>query len=174
MLAVFDIDGVVADVRHRLHHLEPAAVLAAVLRRPPTTIRCCPRAPRWSPTSARQHEIVWLTGRPEWLRDTTARLARRARPARRRDSTCAPTATTGRRRSYKLRCCAGSPRARIAAFVDDDAEVMAAASARGRLPRGPGRLGAARAEPARGAGPGRPDLTGSYARHRSQGFVRAP
>lgn len=70
-IAVVDIDGVVADVRHRLHHVEtrpkrwdaffrgaaddpPLAEGLAVVRR-----------------LAADHEVVYLSGRPEWLRATT-------------------------------------------------------------------------------------------------------
>lgn len=70
-LAIVDLDGVVADVRHRLHHLE---------RRPK----------RWKQffdaagddglhhegfavveQLRRDHEIVYLTGRPRWLERIT-------------------------------------------------------------------------------------------------------
>lgn len=72
-LAIVDIDGVVADVRHRLHHLEGrrkdwdgffgaagddavhAEGLAVVDR------------------LAVDHEIIFVTGRPEWLREVTQR-----------------------------------------------------------------------------------------------------
>jgi hypothetical protein len=64
-LAVFDIDGVLADVRHRLHHLQTrpqhwnAFFLAA------------DRDPLLEEGAARlraaqaEHEVVYLTGRPE-------------------------------------------------------------------------------------------------------------
>jgi hypothetical protein len=124
VLAVFDIDGVVADVRHRLHHLrdhhwhrffddaesdpllaEGAALVADL---------------------ATQHEIVWLTGRPEWLRDTTSDWLRSHdlpgdelhlrgngdyRPAR----------------TYKVGVLRRLQTRGIAAFIDDDGEVVDAA-----------------------------------------------
>jgi hypothetical protein len=71
-VAVVDIDGVVADVRHRVGRLE---------RRPPDWAGFFSAADRDQPLSigvARVHdlvaagyEVVWLTGRPEWLRDVT-------------------------------------------------------------------------------------------------------
>ena len=124
MLAVFDIDGVVADVRHRLHHLrrhrwdrffddadsdsllpEGAALVADL---------------------ATAHEIVWLTGRPEWLRATTEAWLRRHdlpgtevhmrgpgdyRPAR----------------IFKLDVLRTLRPRGIAALIDDDGEVVDAA-----------------------------------------------
>ena len=89
MLAVFDVDGVVADVRHRVHHVrrhnwrrffaeadaDPLLAEGAALVADLGTA----------------HEIVWLTGRPAWLRAVTEdwfaapRVAgRRAAHARRR------------------------------------------------------------------------------------------
>lgn len=128
VLAVFDIDGVVADVRHRLHHLhrrhwnrffdeadsdpllaEGAALVADL---------------------ASEHEIVWLTGRPEWLRGTTTDWLRRHelpgdelhmrhggdyRPAR----------------TYKMDVLRTLHERGIAALIDDDGEVIDAALAAG-------------------------------------------
>ncbi|MFG2040806.1 hypothetical protein [Dactylosporangium sp. NPDC048998] len=71
-LAVFDIDGVVADVRHRLKYLD---------RRPKDWNRFFAAADRdpvlaegveLAREYARHHVLVWLTGRPEHLRDLTA------------------------------------------------------------------------------------------------------
>jgi len=68
---VFDIDGVVADVQHRLHHLEQprkdwAAFFAAAADDPPL-VQGIERARRASEDA----ELVWVTGRPESLRETT-------------------------------------------------------------------------------------------------------
>lgn len=70
-IAIVDIDGVVADVRHRLHHITGrpknwGAFFAAADRDPPheegvEVVR----------TLARDHDIIYLTGRPEHLRDAT-------------------------------------------------------------------------------------------------------
>ncbi|MBB2949148.1 phosphoglycolate phosphatase-like HAD superfamily hydrolase [Actinoplanes lutulentus] len=72
-LAVFDVDGVVADVRHRLRH---------VARRPKNWAAFFAAADRDAPLQAgidlvhhyaADHYLVWLTGRPERLRRVTLR-----------------------------------------------------------------------------------------------------
>ena len=71
-LAVVDIDGVVADVRHRLHHLQ---------RRPKDWDRFFAAADADPPHAegiavvtrlAAEHDVVFLTGRPDWLKEATA------------------------------------------------------------------------------------------------------
>ncbi|MEP6695918.1 MAG: hypothetical protein ABJA34_03460 [Pseudonocardiales bacterium] len=68
---MLDIDGVVADVRHRLVHLES---------RPKDWKAFFAAAPADSPLAeglalaqalAAEHDIIWLTGRPERLRRVT-------------------------------------------------------------------------------------------------------
>jgi hypothetical protein len=71
-LAIVDIDGVVADVRHRLHHVERQpkdwkAFFAAAPRDPVHT-----EGVLFVEKLARDHEVVFLTGRPENLRRDTA------------------------------------------------------------------------------------------------------
>jgi hypothetical protein len=71
VLAVFDVDGVVADVRHRLHHLERRpkdwrAFFAAAHADPPLETGVA-MARHW----AADHDLAWLTGRPEYLRYVT-------------------------------------------------------------------------------------------------------
>ena len=70
-LAIVDLDGVVADVRHRLHHIE---------RRPKDwdgffdAARDDPPHPEGLAVVRRleqDHEVVYLTGRPERCRDDT-------------------------------------------------------------------------------------------------------
>jgi phosphoglycolate phosphatase-like HAD superfamily hydrolase len=71
-VAVFDVDGVVADVRHRLHYLEgrykdwdgffDEAELDPPLAFGVELVLAALDA---------GHEVVWLTGRPEWLRAVT-------------------------------------------------------------------------------------------------------
>ncbi|MEU8353225.1 MULTISPECIES: hypothetical protein [unclassified Streptomyces] len=80
-LAVFDLDGTLADVRHRLHHLE---------RRPRDWKAFFRAAPRDAPLepgvrlvreSAGHCEVVYVTGRPESCRrDTREWLARHGLP----------------------------------------------------------------------------------------------
>lgn len=75
-LAVFDIDGVVADVRHRLHHLDPAPGRHRswhAFFRAAHEDTVLPEGAALVAEFAARHDIVWLTGRPEWLRDTTRR-----------------------------------------------------------------------------------------------------
>src|SRR2546423_22942 len=70
-VAVFDIDGVVADVRHRLHLIEgrrrdwvrfhESAVYDPALVEGITLVN----------DLGGQHEVAWLSGRPEWLRAVT-------------------------------------------------------------------------------------------------------
>ena len=69
-IAVFDIDGVVADVRHRLHHLHRHRSWHGFFR-DAADDPLLPEGARLAADLATQHEIVWLTGRPEWLRRTT-------------------------------------------------------------------------------------------------------
>ncbi len=71
--AVFDIDGVVADVRHRLHHVarrpkDWSGFFAAARRDGPL-----PEGIALAKEYARTHRLVWLTGRPESLRGVTHR-----------------------------------------------------------------------------------------------------
>ena len=70
-LAVVDVDGVVADVRHRLHHIDSrpkdwASFFAAAAADPPLAegidrVRAL----------LADHDVVFLTGRPEHLRTVT-------------------------------------------------------------------------------------------------------
>jgi FMN phosphatase YigB (HAD superfamily) len=130
-IAVFDIDGVVADVRHRVHFVE---------RRPRDWGRFFAGAAAdslseegadWALRAAVDHDLVWLTGRPEWLRPVTTRwLGQHGLPAgklvMRPDGDYRPA------REYKvaeLRRIAR--RDDIAVFVDDDPAVVRAAAAAG-------------------------------------------
>ena len=72
-LAIIDLDGVVADVRHRLHHLRGRrkdwdSFFAAA---PADTVH--PEGAAIVATLATEHEIVFLTGRPSHLRTATER-----------------------------------------------------------------------------------------------------
>jgi hypothetical protein len=125
-IAVFDIDGVVADVRHRLHFLEhrpkdwPGFFAAAA--EDPGLDEGIDRVR----AAGTEHEIVWLTGRPSSLRAVTRRwLAERELPVTElimrghRDFRPAPQlklAELGKLRSRQVEL-----------FVDDDAKVIAAA-----------------------------------------------
>lgn len=80
-LAVFDVDGVLADVRHRLRHVERRpkdwdAFFAAAVDDPPL-----PEGLTLAAESARDCEVVYVTGRPERCRaDTLAWFDRHGLP----------------------------------------------------------------------------------------------
>jgi hypothetical protein len=70
-LAIVDIDGVVADVRHRLHHVESrpkdwGAFFAAADRDPPLAAGV-----ERVHELREDHDVVYVTGRPEHLRRVT-------------------------------------------------------------------------------------------------------
>jgi phosphoglycolate phosphatase-like HAD superfamily hydrolase len=129
VLAVFDIDGVVADVRHRLHHLHPPRswpdFFAAAAEDP-----LLPEGARLVNDLAGVHEIVWLTGRPAWLRDTTADwLARHRLPGT--ELHLRPGRDHRPARLYKVEVLRSLAARQVAAFVDDDPEVISAATTAG-------------------------------------------
>lgn len=80
-LAVFDLDGTLADVRHRLHHIEGRrrdwdAFFAAAPQDPPL-----PEGVALALESAEKYEVAYVTGRPERCRRDTLRwLARHGLP----------------------------------------------------------------------------------------------
>jgi hypothetical protein len=122
-LAVFDIDGVVADVRHRLGHLEkPRKDWSSFFRDaasdPPLDAGLALVAELGT-----RHEIVWLTGRPEWLREETrAWLAGHGLPDR--ELHLRAIGDYRPARVYKLGVLEQLAARCIAAFVDDDPEVV--------------------------------------------------
>lgn len=70
-VAVIDIDGVVADVRHRVRFLDSHprdwdAFFGAAADDAPLSVGV-----ERVTQLAVNHDIVWLTGRPEWLREVT-------------------------------------------------------------------------------------------------------
>ena len=124
-VAVIDIDGVVADVRHRLRHVEP----------PPRWDRFFAEAgddPLLSVGAdlahqlALEHAIIWLSGRPESLREVTERWLHRNRlppgPVLLRPvGDHRPAARLKLQRLYEL-----ARTQTIAAMVDDDPAVVRA------------------------------------------------
>ena len=80
-LAVFDVDGVLADVRHRLRHVERQpkdwdAFFAAAVSDPPLA-----QGVALAVASAEECDVVYVTGRPERCRaDTLAWFARHGLP----------------------------------------------------------------------------------------------
>jgi len=126
-VAVFDIDGVLADVRHRLHHVTARpkdwdAFFGAADDDPPLA-----EGLSAVETAARAgHTVMYLTGRPErcraatvaWLTDQglpTGELFMRA-DSDRRPARITKVATLNRL----------ARRFEVAAFVDDDAAVVEA------------------------------------------------
>lgn len=130
-LAIVDLDGVLADVSHRLHHLgarpkdwEPFFRAAAA--DPPL-----PEGFRRTHELADLHEVVYLTGRPERTRRLTeAWLSRHGAPPgrllMRPDGDHRPARMFKREALRQL----GSDRT-VAVVVDDDPEVVALLSADG-------------------------------------------
>ncbi|MCU1674359.1 MAG: hypothetical protein JWN77_2472 [Frankiales bacterium] len=125
-LAVFDIDGVLADVRHRLRHVEGRpkdweAFFSAALDDPPLAegIALCK-------ASAEECEVVYVTGRPERCReDTLAWFARHGLP----QGTLSMRGEGDRRpaRMAKPQLLRRLARGRtVAVVVDDDLQVCAA------------------------------------------------
>ena len=130
--AVFDIDGVLADVRHRLHHVRSRpkdweAFFAGASEDPPLdeglgAVGAADRA---------GHVVMYLTGRPERCRVATVTwLADQGLPAgdlfMRADADRRPARITKVATLRRL-----SRRFRIEAFVDDDAAVVEAVRAAG-------------------------------------------
>ncbi|QIK66477.1 hypothetical protein G7072_09035 [Nocardioides sp. HDW12B] len=130
-LAVIDIDGVLADVRHRVHHLE----------RPAPDYRrffaAAPRDPLLTQGSDVVHrlaevcEIVYLSGRPEYCRrDTLDWFARHGLPAG--ELHLRPNRDYRPARLYKVEVLRGlRRRAPVSVVVDDDPDVIAAVTAAG-------------------------------------------
>ena len=125
-LAVFDVDGVLADVRHRLRHVERRpkdwdAFFAAAVDDPPL-----PEGVALAAESARECEVVYVTGRPERCRDDTlAWFRRHGLP----EGTLAMRRAGDRRpaRVAKPELLRRLARGRaVAVVVDDDAAVCAA------------------------------------------------
>lgn len=129
-IAAFDIDGVVADVGHRVHHVAQRpknwdrffaeAAADPVLAEGASRVRA----------AATEHDIVWLTGRPARLAWVTASwLAQHGLPAgelimrARQDYRPASVLKVA-----ALRELAGRG---IAMFLDDDPQVVGVASAAG-------------------------------------------
>lgn len=122
--AVIDLDGVLADVRHRLHHLESspknwAGFFAGIPDDP-----VLPEGRAVVERLAGDHELVYLTGRPEATRsDTEAWLDRhdlpRARLIMRRARDRRPARVT---KPALLRDLVADGR-RVAVVVDDDPQV---------------------------------------------------
>lgn len=129
--AVLDIDGVLADVRHRLRHLEstPKDWSAFFAEAPDDPVLA--EGHSLAHELAGSHELLYLTGRPERCRDDTQTwLARHGFPSgrllMRSDTDRRPARFTKVERLRLLEAERG-----VAVLVDDDERVVAAALAAG-------------------------------------------
>lgn len=123
-MAVLDIDGVLADVRHRLHHLGSATkdwetFFTAAADDPPLA-----DGADLAHELADRYEVLYLTGRPERTRELTQRwltdhhLPRGALLMR-------PDADDRPARMFKRECLRGLRESRtVVMVVDDDPEVI--------------------------------------------------
>ena len=122
--AVIDLDGVLADVRHRLHFLESSpkdwdGFFAGI---PDDAV--LPEGRAVVERLASDHELVYLTGRPEWTRSDTEEWLERhglpsARLVMRRPRDRRPARVT---KPQLLRELVGDGR-QVAVVVDDDPQV---------------------------------------------------
>lgn len=125
-LAVFDVDGVLADVRHRLVHVEQHpkdwdAFFAAAPDDPPLATGVA-----LAVESARECEVVYVTGRPERCRaDTLAWFARHGLPAGELSMRGARDRRPARVAKLDLLRARAEGRA-VAVVVDDDLQVCMA------------------------------------------------
>jgi uncharacterized HAD superfamily protein len=125
-VAIVDIDGVLADVRHRVHYVEQRPkdwkrfFAAAVHDEPhPEGLAVVERL-------AQDHDIIFLTGRPEHLRDDTVAWLRRHgldhyRLLMRPEGNRGPSARFKVREATRL-----ARDHKIDIVIDDDASVIAA------------------------------------------------
>jgi phosphoglycolate phosphatase-like HAD superfamily hydrolase len=130
-IAVLDIDGVLADVRHRLHHLESRPKDWAGFFGDATRDPLLAEGAAVAATLAEEHELVYLTGRPERCRrDTLAWLRRHALPdgvlLMRQENDRRPARQTKLGHLRRL-----ARRAEVAMVVDDDPDVVQAVSTAG-------------------------------------------
>jgi len=134
-VAVLDIDGVLADVRHRLVHVEQRPKDWNAFFSAAVDDSLLPEGLEVALDLADRFTIVYLTGRPERCRaDTKAWLDKYRFPAgqliMRRDTDRRPARYTKLDELQKL----GGPE-RVAVLVDDDRRVVDAAEAKGYLVR---------------------------------------
>lgn len=130
-LAVFDVDGVLADVRHRLRFVESRpkdwdAFFSAAVDDPPL-----PQGVALAQESAKTCEVVYVTGRPERCRrDTLAWFAEHGLPEGRLSMRRPRDFRPARVAKLDLLRTIAADRA-VAVVVDDDLQVCDAYEAAG-------------------------------------------
>jgi uncharacterized HAD superfamily protein len=129
-IAILDIDGVVADVRHRLHYLESRPKDWMGFFRAAAADEPIPEGMERAHALAEEHDLVWLSGRPQWLAAMTTKwLSQHGLPAS--ELHLRPNRDHRPARLFKLDVLRRLADREIATFVDDDAEVVGAATAAG-------------------------------------------
>jgi phosphoglycolate phosphatase-like HAD superfamily hydrolase len=130
-LAVFDIDGVVADVRHRLHHLDRhPRDWASFFGEADADVPLKTGTDLVHAAMESGHEVAWLTGRPAWLRSVTRQWLKdlhlpTAELLMRPHSDFRPA------RTFKVEALKRLAARDIVLFVDDDPDVIDSATAAG-------------------------------------------
>jgi phosphoglycolate phosphatase-like HAD superfamily hydrolase len=125
-VAVFDVDGVLADVSHRRHHLQGrrswSAFFAAAADDPPLA----PGIALAQAARSKGLDVVYLSGRPEHLREVTVAWLRR-HEAPDGDLLLRPATDRSPATDLKLRLLRRLSRVRrVVFFVDDDTDVVEA------------------------------------------------
>jgi hypothetical protein len=128
---VLDIDGVLADVRHRLHYLDQKPKNWEAFFSAANNDGLLEVGADFAITAAASHQIVYLTGRPERLRaETTRWLQSNGLPPgpllMRMDGDRRPAVQTKLQQLRRLRA-----KIRVELVVDDDPIVIDAVAAAG-------------------------------------------
>lgn len=129
--AVLDIDATLSDVRHRLHYLRRRPKRWEAFFAGAGADQPLPEGLGVAETLAEDHEIVYLTGRPERIRRVTERWLDwyglpPGRLLMRRDDDRSPSAVMKLRRLRRL-----AAERTVAVLVDDDIAVCTAAEQAG-------------------------------------------
>lgn len=127
MVAVVDIDGVLADVRHRLHHLSGASKDWGRFFTAATRDGLLEQGAQTVARLAEVYDIVYLSGRPERLRQVTVDwFARHDLPQGR--LVLRPRDDHRPARLFKIEALGRiSQQAKVVVLVDDDPLVLDAA-----------------------------------------------